>query len=103
MILFSRPELVVAQGKMCLGEELSFIDVPQQGYKRRPCSGIVVRSNSVPQGQAVAWTEIPRQAAATNKMLPELERIIDQVLVPILVKRYVSKLKDMNLNCGIAK
>ena len=36
-------------------------------------------------------------------MCPELEHLIDQVLVPILVKRYVNRLKDMNLNCGIAQ
>lgn len=102
VILFSRPESVVAQGKTWAGEDVFCTTEPQCGYQRHPWSGIVARNNSVPQGRAVAWdkTERPR---AKKKMCPELEHLIDQVLVPILVERYVNRLKHLTLNCGIAQ
>ena len=103
VILFSNPDSVAVRGKTCSGEEVFCIAEPQQGYQRRPWSSMVARSTLLPRGQVVAWTGIPRQAAATKKMRPELERLLDQVLVPILVKRYVDRLKNMNLHCGIAQ
>jgi len=90
--LFSRPKSVAVEGATCSGDEVFFETAEQDGYQRSRWSGILARSYSLPQGQAVAWAEIPRQR--TKKMMRrELEHLIDRLLVPILVARYLNRSK----------
>ena len=102
VILFSRPKSVAVEGTTCSDDEVFFETDPQCGYQRRRWSGTLVRTYPLPQGQAVPWTEIPRQR--TKKMMhPKLEHLIDRVLVPILVRRYLNRLKHVTLNRETAK
>lgn len=102
LILFSRPKSVAVEGTTCSGDEVFFETDPQCGYQRRRWSGTLVRSYSLPQGQAVERAGIPRRR--TKKMMrPELEHLIDRVLVPILVARYLNRLKQVSLNSEIAQ
>jgi hypothetical protein len=101
-ILFARPDCVMVNGNACSGEEMLLLAEPQQGCLLRRRGGIVVLNNPVPQGQTVVWTGIPRQGAK-KEMRPELEHLIDRVLVPILVERYVNRLKSVSLNSGVAQ
>jgi len=87
----------MVNGNTCSGEEVLLVAEPKQGCLRRPWGGIVVLNNTVPQGQTVVRTGTPRQGAK-KKMRPELEHLIDRVLVPILVERYVNRLKSASLN-----
>lgn len=102
VILASRPEAVTMEGTICSGDEVFIRIESQRGYQRRLWSGTLDRTFPLPQGQAVPWTEIPRQR--TKKMMnPKLEHLIDRVLVPILVTRYLNRLKHVSLNCETAK
>jgi hypothetical protein len=96
-MLDSHQEFLTAHGQGCSGGEVLFRTEPQRGYQRGPWSGIVAVNNSLPQGQAVVRTELSEQRAKKTKR-PELEHLIDRVLVPILVARYVNRLKHLNLN-----
>ena len=101
-LLPSRPEAVTMEGTICSGDEVFIRTDSQRGYQRLLWSGILARTYPLPQGQAVPWTEIPRQR--TKKMMhPKLEHLIDRVLVPILVARYLNRFKHVSLNCETAK
>ena len=102
MILFARPDSVMVNGNAFSGEEVLLVAEPQKGCLRRFWGGIVVLNNPVPQGQTVVRMGIPRQGAK-KEMRPELEHLIDRVLVPILVEQYVNKLKSVSLNSGAAQ
>lgn len=102
VILFSRPTSVAVKGTTCSGDEVFFETDPQCDYQRRRWSGTLVRIYSLPQGQAIGSTGTPRQGAR-KMMRPELEHLIDRVLVPILVARHLDRLKQLSLNSEIAQ
>ena len=101
MIPSSRPEAVAIEGTLCSSDEVLIRTDSQPGYQRLSWSGIVARTYPVPQGQAVPLTEIPQRTK--NVMDPKLEHLIDRVLAPILVTRYLNRLKHVSLNSEIAK
>lgn len=100
--LHSCPDAVAVGGTIAPCEEVFLRTESQHVYQRGHWSGIVARGYPLPQGQAVPWTEIPQQR--TKKMMdPKLEHLIDRVLAPILVTRYLNRLKNVSLKSENAK
>jgi hypothetical protein len=89
VIWCAHPDSVIVTGKTCAGENVFLLAEPQHSYQCRTLGGIVVPSNSLPQGQAVVWKETPRKGAK-KQMRSELVRFIDRVIAPILVARYIN-------------
>lgn len=104
VILASLPESLAACGRASSGDEVLLGTDSEHNCRSHPCSGSVVHNGSLPQGHAVVWTGISRKRAKRKKqMRPELEHLIDRVLVPILVARYLNKLKHVNPKSEVAQ